>query len=155
MPEQEKSLSRKTVNRCQSIFNASQLLLIGGQHNGQKAKARQFEPYLLTAQIPKLTELQQLHLSHELPKTFEKLLLIGGQRIAAESYIVGLGGEDYHSIPELGMQIATADGQATRVAIRTVYGATETMPFRGLSYLLPGLVYMENMQRDGIKPPQF
>lgn len=129
-------------------------MLIGGQYNGQKAKARQLEPYLLAAQIPELTELQQLHFGRELPKTLEKLLLIGGQT-AAESYISGLGGEDYRNIPALGIQITTADGQITRAAIRTVYGATETMPFRGLSYLLPGLIYMENMQSGGIRPPQF
>lgn len=148
-------LGAKLTNRCRSVFNASQLLLIDGVSDGQKGKSCHFESYLLAAGIPELTEIEKLRFNKVLPKIFEAVLLIGEKRLRDESYITGLGGQDYQNIPELGIELAITDKKGANAVIRTVYGATEMMPLRGLSYLLPGLVYMENMQDAGIKPPQF
>lgn len=129
--------------------------MVSGTEDGQKAKARHFEPHLLATDIPELTEIEEINFRKNLPKIFEAILLVGGKRLSDESYITGLGGQDYQNVPELGIQMATADRQSTtNTAIRIVYGATEAMSFRGLSYLLPGLVYMENIQNAGIRPPQ-
>lgn len=128
---------------------------ISGAEDGQKAKSRHFEPYLLAADIPELTEIEKINFCRTLPKTLEAILLVGGKRLSDESYIAGLGGQDYQNMPELGIQMATTDRQSiANTAIRIVYGATESMPFRGLSYFLPGLVYIENLQDVGVKPPQ-
>ena len=69
-----------------------------------------------------------------------------------ESYIYGIGGEDFHNLPQIAVDLATR--QETPVVIRVVYGATSQMPLRGLSYLLPPLIYMENMIQADLQPPQ-
>ncbi len=86
------------------------------------------------------------------------MLLINRRGLLDEAYmdhLGGLGGYDYQNLPELGVQMASTDKQdLTHTAIRIVYGATEQMPFRGLSYILPGLVFMENLQKTGVRLPQ-
>lgn len=65
----------------------------------------------------------------------------------------GIGGEDFYNIPTLGVKI-TDPNSSPKIAIRIVYGATETIPLRSLGYIAPGLVYLESLQKLGLKTSQ-
>lgn len=142
------SLSPRSLSRCKTVFNRSQLNIIGGENDGKKLKAHHLQEYLVRAAVPDLEEGDIPAFNSVLPRVFESLLLVGD----SENYIAGVGGQDYHNIPQLGLSMAgETDAKA---AIRIVYGATEEMPLRGLSYLLPGLIYMDALKKAGVNPPQ-
>lgn len=83
-----------------------------------------------------------------LPKVFEALL----STESGEGYIDGVGGVDYGNLAQAGVDLAMADGDR-RMVIRTVFGATEQMPLRALSYIIPSLIHAENIKRlTGFEP---
>lgn len=83
-----------------------------------------------------------------LPKVFEVLLLAEG----GQSYIDNIGGVDYENLVQAGVDLAMSDGDK-KIAIRTVFGSTELMPLRALSYMIPSLIQAENIKNlTGIEP---
>ncbi len=134
------SYSNKLLGRLKNVYDSCQLMLVGGDFHGQKAKARHFNQPL-----PVLSEYEVDYPSAfnvKLPQVMERLLLVGGPTLRDESYIEGLGGSDFQNLPEIATQIAL--GRSPSTVIRLVYGATTEMPCRALSYLLPALTYMEH-----------
>lgn len=87
-----------------------------------------------------------------LPKAVEGLLLIGHKFFREETYINGLGGNDFQNIPDVAASLIGRGKQ--RNIIRVVYGASTQMSARALSYILPGLVFMEHLEEAKIDPPQ-
>lgn len=85
------------------------------------------------------------------PELGETLALSSGQ-LSIEAYIDSIGGVDFQNLPNILVKMST--GASDGLVIRTVFGATDKMPLRGLSYILPGLVLIEDLAKKGIKPPQ-
>lgn len=61
--------------------------------------------------------------------------------------------DDIAQLFRAGVQLGTFDGNGKisleSVAVRTVFGATENMPVRAVSYLLPALHLLESLRRSG------
>ncbi len=128
-------------------------MFIGGENDGRKGKARYFEPHLLASRAPELGETEKNDYGNSLLKVLDVML---GEKHAVldESYVAGLGGLDYQNLPDLAAQIAAGNENSSKMTIRVVYGATEEMPLRALSYILPPLIFMGSMKKEGITPPQ-
>lgn len=117
--------------------------MIGGDHDGKIVKAAQLKPSLSTVPAPRFFSIQeQEQFRITLPKVFEALL----STESGEGYIDGVGGIDYENLAQAGVDLAATDGDK-KIVIRTVFGATELMPLRALSYIIPGLIYTENIKR--------
>lgn len=68
------------------------------------------------------------------------------------SYIDSVGGVDYENLAQAGVIFAMT-GRDKKIVIRTVFGSTEMMPLRALSYIIPGLIYAENVKMvTGFEP---
>jgi hypothetical protein len=146
-------LSKRLQGQCEGVSNTSSLLLIGGNFDGQVLKAKQLKPVLFNAQGPVFDLDSQLRFQGNLPKAVRSLLFAGGM-LVQDGYVEGIGGMDYENLVSTAVSLAKPDGQREGVVIRTVFGATETMPLRALSYLLPPLVLMECLKEDGLVVPQ-
>ncbi len=144
--------SRKLTNRLKSIFDASQLVSVGGIFNGSKIKSRQLMDDMPPSPINGAAILEAAEFNVALPRIAADLLFANGQ-LERDGYMMGLGGIDYPNLPKLAVDMAQRK-RADNIVIRIVHGATTEMPLRALSSLLPALVLMEQLQRDGIQPPQ-
>lgn len=146
-------LSKRLQGQCESVSNASNLLLIGGNFDGQVLKSKQFKPILLSGQSPVFGLDAQLSFQSKFPKAVGSLLFASGM-LAQDGYVEGIGGNDYENLVATAVTLASPDGEKDGVVIRTVFGATEMMPFRALSYLLPSLILMERLKGEGLTVPQ-
>ena len=146
-------LSKRLQGQCEGVSNASSLLLIGGNFDGQVLKAKQLKPVLFGAQSPVFDSDVQLRFQSNLVKAVGSLLFVGGM-LSQDGYVEGIGGMDYENLVLTAVNLAKPDGRREGVVIRTVFGATEMMPLRALSYLLPPLVLMERLKEDGLIVPQ-
>lgn len=143
----------KLTNRCRYSFDSSQLALVGGNFDGKKAKSPQFALYLQNTVLPNMDSVDRAGFNLRLPEVYKAMLFAGGGSLFEESYVEGIGGSDYGNMPQIGVDLAADDGRS-RAAIRIVFGGTEEIPLRGISYLLPPLVYLGQMRKKGIEPPQ-
>jgi len=64
------------------------------------------------------------------------------------------GGDDLENVAQIAIDLAEDKADETGTVIRMVFGATEKMPVRALSYPLPVLQMMVAMEEIGITPPQ-
>lgn len=144
--------SRKLTNRLRSIFDASQLVSVGGTFDGSKIKSRQLMDHIPPSPIREAGILEAAEFNVALPRTATDLLFANRQ-LERDGYIMGLGGIDYPNLPKLAVDM-TQRKKTDDVVIRIVHGATTEMPLRALSSLLPALVLMEQLQKDCIQPPQ-
>ncbi len=148
----EGRLNKRVIGACENVLNKSKLKLVGGEHNGKILKATQLKPTLLAINPPGFSSIQkQEQFRVELPKIFEALLLTDGF-LSNDSYIDSVGGVDCENLARAAVDLAAPE-RDENIVIRTVFGATEEMPLRALSYIIPGLVYAENIKRlTGIEP---
>ena len=149
----EVQLGKKLVNRCGNAFNSSRLILAGGNLDGEVVKSPQLMPALEEATLPFIDAVGQAGFNVTLPKVFEAMLFTNGTSVA-EGYIDSIGGIDYGNLPQIGVNLAAEGGISSGTVVRTVFGGTEEMPLRGISYLLPPLIYLEQFHEKGIEPPQ-
>lgn len=149
----ERGYSKNAVNRLSSSFDASKLSIVGSGAGGQRLKSRHLtnhfpeSPYGTTS-----LSLEAANFNKALPAAGETFSL-SVPHLAQEAYVDGIGGSDFQNLPNILVDVAS--GQSQDIAIRTVFGATDQMPLRGLSYILPGLILIEDLTKKGIKPPQF
>lgn len=142
--------SKGLLGRLRNTFNKCELRIIGGEEDGRIAGARQFMGFL-----PPLFTDKDLQ-----PYEYAKVTMGFEQAIAAmlqvrrEFYLGGIGGEDLSNLPSIALALSPSTDLESNTAIRVVYGATEEMPLRALSYMLPALVYIENMATANIHLPQ-
>ena len=143
---------KKFANRCATVFDNSQLPLVGGEFTGQIAKARHLRPALIDSLVaidPNEVDIDGL--KPYVLAVYESLLLTS-KFSKEESYINGLGGQDFQNLSQIGIDIANPETSST--VIRVVNGASTEKPLRVLSGALPALVLMENMTKKGLIPPQ-
>lgn len=144
------TLDGRLGNRCQSTFNRSQLEIMGGENSGQILKARHLLHDLTDATLPNLDPAERAQFNAALPKTYQAVL--GMANPSTLSYVNGIGGNDYSNIPRIGINLASSADSSP--VTRVVFGATEEMPARSLSYLLPALSYVENFKKHDVREPQ-
>jgi hypothetical protein len=148
--EAQNGYSKGTKNRIIAMLDASRLILVGGEHEGKMAKSPQLLEYISDNPfVQDSSEAQELNT--RLVTALGDLLLVGNT--TTETYVEGIGGFDYQAVPTLAAELATKP-RDHKIAIRVVQGATTEMPFRALSYIVPPLVLMDKLQKDGFKPPQ-
>jgi len=148
----ERGLGRKLSNRVKSAFDASQLSLAGGRFAGEVIKARHLMPVLTSmALVPLGDSFKEASFNAILPAVAETLV-VGSADLRAKSYIDAIGGVDFANLPSVAVDLA--QGGDSGIVFRTVFGATEEMPFRALSYLLPALALQDDLRRKGVVPPQ-
>ena len=149
----QKRLSKRLRGQCENACSRSRLVLVDGNFDGQILKARQLKPVLFNAHDPLLEPSTQLRFQANLPKAVGSLLFTGGM-LSQYGYIEGIGGMDYENLISIAINLANPDEKKDEVVIRTVFGATELMPLRALSYLLPPLILMEVLKNEGLAVPQ-
>lgn len=150
----EGRLSRKLTNRMKSTFDASQLSLVGGRFTGETIKARHLMPALTSMiHVPIYDPLKEASFNTTLPKIAETLV-VGNDDLRARNYIDAIGGEDFTNLPSVAVDLSLSGDSETGIVFRTVFGATEEMPLRALSYLVPALVLQDDFREKGVVPPQ-
>lgn len=147
-------LGMKLRNQCMRVMDASPVSFIDGIADGQKVTGQHFRPHFRPEDVPQLVSEDFPNFAERLPRAYESMLFSGVPTSLKGSYINGLGGEDFDDLPAIGMEIAAYGGKESGTVMRVIYGGTEQMPLRGLSYLLPALLLMENMNAKGIEIPQ-
>jgi hypothetical protein len=150
----EGKLGIKLRNRLMSIADASQLILVDRDLNGRKVTGQLLRPHFRPEDVPSLPSDEMSDFYEQLPQTLEVMLFVNGQTSLKESYVNGIGGEDVENLARVGSDLAANRGESSGVVTRLVFGGTKEMPLRGLSYLLPPLLMMENMKVKGIDAPQ-
>lgn len=149
----EKQFGIKLTNRCKNSFDGSQLDLVGGDSDGKKAKSPQIIPYMQRVLIPDMDLAQRAGFNLRLPEVYNAMLFLSNGTLFEEGYVEGIGGNDYGNIAQIGVDLA-AEREASGVVTRLVFGGVEEMPLRAISYLLPPLIYAEQMKKLGIETPQ-
>lgn len=82
----------------------------------------------------------------ELQKVLEIMLIE-----PSSNYISGLGSYDANNVIEVGNRIVQGKGG---VVYRIVFGASEEVPLRALSYVIPSLELMSRLKDNGFDVPQ-
>lgn len=143
--------SKSLARRLNSIFNGCQLLLVEGDQHGYVAKAPQLSRVLPAYPVDKANPLDVSSFNNKFPQALEALLISGKSQTLKASYIEGVGGINIANIHRLACDLA--QGAKPGMAICIVYGATDKMPLRALSYIIPGLVYAHHLKETlGIEP---
>lgn len=147
--------SRKLLGRLKGTFDASQLTFVGGEFDGKVGKSHQFMPHLPPFPLDYDVRLEDVAaFNAALPKVTETLISTKGEGLSEGNYVREIGGNDHNNLPTIAVSIVSKGAYESGTVIRVVFGATDRMPVRALSYMLPALSLMEGMQQDGIKPPQ-
>ncbi len=147
--------SRKLLGRLKSTLDASQLTFVGGTVDGKIAKSHHFMSHLPPFPLDSDARLEEVAAFNvALPKITEALVSTKGKGLSEGNYVREIGGNDHNNLPTIAVNIASKGAYESGTVIRVVYGATDKMPIRALSYMLPALSLMDGMQQDGIKPPQ-
>lgn len=137
--------SKRLLGRLKNVYDHCQLTLVGGEFDGRKAKSHQFARSLPTLRAEEVGDIQTFN--DKLVETTDRMLLSEAEFLLPRSIrlpnIEGLGGYDFQNVPDIATQVAL--GRRPSVVIRLVFGATEQMPYRALSYLLPALTYIEHV----------
>lgn len=140
-------LGKRVKNKATGAFNSGSVVIVGNGGDKRSESAR-FRSALEDVVVPPLTVVERAGLDVALPKIYEAMLSMKGT-----SYIDSIGGEDAHNLPSIGVQLALKEEKPS-VAFRVVFGATEEMPLRSISYLLPALLTMERVRAAGGELPQ-
>lgn len=147
--------SRKLLGRLKSTFDASQLMFVGGIVDGKIAKSHHFMSHLPPFPLDLDARLEEVAaFNAALPKVTEALASTKGKGFSEGNYVREIGGNDHSNLLTIAVDIASKGAYESGTVIRLVYGTTDRMPIRALSYMLPALSFMDGMQQDGIKPPQ-
>ncbi len=143
---------KRAQSYLKQAFNKAQLSVVGGLYDGRVPREREYGDHLPENPYAGVMTPEGAAFASRYPGVMEGLLISPDNR--AERYMVGVGGYDFHNIPEMGREI-TEGNNASPVVLRTVFGGTSEMQFRALSMLLPQLQQMEAIAKvDGVKPPQ-
>lgn len=94
---------------------------MGGENDGKMAKSPDFLELMST------------------------MLLVKDRFLQKETHIEAIGGNDLENILPITANLSLNRPKIPEIAIRVVYGGTIEMPFRALGYILPALVYAENI----------
>ncbi|RJQ38375.1 hypothetical protein C4559_01110 [Candidatus Microgenomates bacterium] len=151
----ESSYSKGLLGKIRNSLDHGRLEIVGGGSDGQIAKARHFMDYLpglSSSSDVKPHELAGLTL--DLARAMDLTSLVKDNCVSDERYVQQIGGEDLHNLPAIAMDLVPLVNSERQTVIRVVYGATEEMPFRSLSYVLPALLYMEGFAEAKLKVPQ-
>jgi len=147
--------SRKLLGRLKSTFDASQLTFIGGTFDGKIAKSHHFMPHIPPFPLDSDARIEEVAtFNAALPKITEALVSTKGKGLSEGNYVREIGGNDYNNLTTIAVDIASKGAYESETVIRVVFGATDRMPVRALSYMLPALTLMDGLQQDDIKPPQ-
>lgn len=139
----ENFLSKKLKGRIKNAFDNCQLVLVGGDNSGRKAKSSQFDPSLHDESF------DRTGIDATFVDALNVLLLNSGY---GSDYIRELGAVDSVNLPAIAKDLAV--GSESKTAVRIVFGATEEMPLRALSYVLPAVELAEAARTAGISAPQ-
>ncbi len=147
--------SNGLLGRIRHQLDGGNLEIIGGNFSGQIAKARHFMDDLPSLPVSP-TEKPHEYKEFTLGFTNAIGVVVGVVRpdMSDERYIQQIGGEDMKNAPAMAMDLVSAANSARQTAIRVIYGATEEIPFRALSYILPSLLFMESIVGANLKVPQ-
>lgn len=141
----------KLLPRVQNTFAGSRLTLVGGEFDGKSPRLLDPKKYLPPYPVDRSDPYAVAAFNVGLTNAVHGLLGMGDESTFARRYMDEIGGEDIRTVYDTSVQAAKGENPA--MAVRVVFGATPSMPLRGLSYLVPGLVYVENIkQKTGIEP---
>ena len=150
-----KEYSRKLLGRLKGIFDASQLTFVGGTFDGKVGKSHHFMPHLPPFPLDYGARLEEVAAFNvALPKVTEALVSTKGKGLSEGNYVREIGGNDHNNLTTIAVDLASKGASESGTVTRVVFGATDRMPVRALSYMLPTLTLMDGMEQDGIKPPQ-
>lgn len=136
--------SKSFRGKLNSIFNQSQLLFVGGDR--ERKRVSFISPQICLPPIETCFESEFALI------TFKKSFLEASKILLNPSnYIEGLGQLDCQNLLYLARDIALSGGSS---AIRVVYGATEKMSLRAISYFIPCLELMNSFKSNGFIVPQ-
>lgn len=144
----------KLRSRLMGIADVSQLTVVDGVMDGKKITGDSQRSYFSPDAIPALGVDELLEFSERLSQAIEAMLFVRGPVSLKDSYVNGIGGRDIESLVRIGSSLAVDKDGSSGVVSRLVFGGTKDMSLRGLSYLLPPLLMMENMRAKGINVPQ-
>lgn len=144
--------SGKLLKRLRSVSDRSQLIAVEGLFHGSRIKSRHLNDRLPPSPVIE-NPVEVFTFNAVLPNIMADLLFVRDNSLANEGYVEGIGGIDFGTIPSIALEMAQ-NRKAENIVIRVVQGATTTMPLRALSYMLPALVLMEQLQKEKIQPPQ-
>jgi hypothetical protein len=88
-------------------------------------------------------------LGPSITKQFEPLLIPGKFHTGAVKTLLEIGQDGSEALIDLVLKERSAPGTFGNVAVRTVFGASENMPLRALSYILPSLHLVESLRKSG------
>lgn len=151
--------SIKLRNKIKSAYDKNQLPSVGGKYDGKVLKSQQIVQEFPNHPFPEQSgSAEAMVFAGKLPRIVESLLFVSPPGAVSNSYMEGVGGEDLHNLNAVAVDIAYKGGKGSGTVIRVINGATEKMPFRGISYVIPALEYMQNIQDcfpgEKIDPPQ-
>lgn len=151
---QGRELPTRLRNGMETVAQRSELTVIVGEFDGNRLSKH----YLASAigrvkYIPSENLIAEAQFYRGLPAV-AGALVSSEPKLKEESYVSAIGGEDMQNLPQIAVDIASKGGRDSKSVMRIVYGASEKIPFRALSYMLPCLVMMEHMQKNGVDVPQ-
>lgn len=140
--------SKGLKGKITDVYNRAGLSVVCGPNDGDMLKSRHLNdlPYYPSG----MDQVEKGDFNVRLPQVIEVLAM--SKAYADGAYIEGIGGYDNDTLIPAASRLLRGDVEG--VAIRTVMGATEKMPLRSLSYMLPGLTILEGLRQKGIEPPQ-
>lgn len=145
-----KGYGSKMLGRLKHAYDKSSLALSEGPMDGQRLSYDAVHSFL--PRVPYSVSESPVELA-----AYNKIVTeMTAKMVAPGLYIDGIGGMDFKNLPTIVGNEAKRriEGQESGMALRVVYGATKETPLRALSYIIPALCYMENMQRGGLSLPQ-
>lgn len=120
--------------------------MVGGKSDGKIAKSPDFLEFLPQSPLLENTNLEKID---EFRKNYleqiSTMLLVKDRFLQKETHAEAIGGADIGNIFPIAADLSLNRAKDPKVAIRVVYGGTREMPFRALGYILPALVFAENM----------
>jgi len=140
-------LGKRAINKSIDVFSRKQVV-VGDGSDTKRTQTNIFREALEKLNAPLMSDMERARLNVLLPRVFETLLNTNGS-----SYIAGIGGEETAKLAGISMHLVSSDENQS-VAFRVVFGATEQMPLRALSYVLPALTMMERLKKETGKAPQ-
>lgn len=126
--------------------------MVGGKSDGTIAKSSDFLeflpqlPFIAETNLEKIAEFKKNYL-----EKISTMLLVKDRFLQKETHIEAIGGNDIGNIFPIATNLSLNRSRIPETAIRVVYGGTREMPFRALGYVLPALVYAENIGVNNVQ----
>lgn len=149
--EADNGYNKPMKGRLQAALGGCPLTAVGGDFDGQGLKAYHLLPDLPS--MPRFADpTREEAYKKALPVAFQDFLFANPD-LKKEGYMARIGGFDFRNLPDMVAHLSQGNANH-RYVIRVVQGATTEMPLRALSYMLPSLVLMDQLKKDGITLPQ-